>query len=473
MLKEIPLFGLGLQGKSPNVTANKLVNCYYEFQREKDRTEVAIHGIPGYTLFTDAGDTPWRGLREFPKTSLLYGVHRGTFYQVDNTGTRTARGTIGTTTGRVDIHDDGRYIVVVDGEEIYTYDTTTPATPIAAVADAERPTSPNTVTFQGARILTDEDGTGQFKGGDNANPLSWNATNVATAESNPDNLVRIFNYIGAVVLAGDDTTEFWNNIGGGGFPYGRILNANWEYGMAARWSLAKFMGTYAFLAKNREGEVIVIKITGYAPERISNFELEHIINGYSSVSDATAYGFTLGGHPMLQLNFPTAGTSWLYDGSTDYWSELRFCSGRHRAEIGTEFLNKTIVSDYENGNLYKLDTDALDFNGEPIIYELTGKHIYFDRKTVGIASLELGVEAGVGTSGQGENPVAALQLAKDAGHSFGNKIFAPMGKTGEYTRRCLWRRLGKGRDIVPRITISDPVKLALTNATLRINEGLY
>ena len=61
MIEEIPLFGIGFQGRSPNVTANRLVNAYYEFSKEKDRTRVAVYGTPGLTLFGDRGETPWRG----------------------------------------------------------------------------------------------------------------------------------------------------------------------------------------------------------------------------------------------------------------------------------------------------------------------------------------------------------------------------------------------------------------------------
>lgn len=467
MITEAPLFGLGLQGKSPNVSANKLVNAYYEFHtHDQDRTQVSIHGTPGLTLFIDRGDTPWRGLHPFGDT--LYGVHRGTFYSINNAGTATSRGTLSTTTGRVDIDDDGTYIVVVDGSEIYTYDTSTPATPIAAVADADRPTSPNTCTFQGGRILTDEDGTGQFKGGDLYDPTAWDALDFATAESNPDDVIRVINYRGVVVLMGEYTTEFWANVGGAGFPYTRILDADMEYGLAARWSVAKFAGSYAFLTKNREGQVHVAMLDGYSPKKISSTELDHLINSYSTVSDATGIGYSLGGHPMYQINFPTAGKSWLFDGSTDYWSELRYSTNaRHRAEIGVEFVNRTIVSDYEDGKLYTLDPDALDDNGDAIIMELTGRHIHNKKRNVRIASLELGLEAGVGlATGQGSDPVAALQISKDAGHTFGPITFAGMGKVGEYRKRCLWRRLGVGRDIVPRITISDPVKRVITDATL-------
>jgi len=471
MIIEAPLFGLGLQGKSPNITANTLINAYYEFhQQDKDRTAVSIHGTPGLTEFIDNGATPWRGLHVFPGTELIYGVHRDTFYSVNNAGIITSIGTLTTSNGRVDICDDGTYIVIVDGSEIYTYNTSTDT--FATGSDADRPISPNTCIFQGARILTDENGTGQFKGGGNYDPTAWSATDYATAESNPDNLKRIVNYRGTVVLFGDYTTEFWQNTGGSGFPYSRILGADVEYGLAARWSVGRFAGTYAFLAKNREGQVFVAALNGYnPPQKISNPELDHLINNYSTVLDASGFGYMLGGHPMYQLNFPTANKSWLYDGSTQYWSELRYgANNRHRAEMAVDFVNQTIVADHENGKLYKLQEGVYTDNGVEIHTICRGRHIFKDKKKVRFSRLELGLEAGVGDD---DDPVAGLRVSKDGGHSYGTQSFAPMGNTGEYTRRCIFRKLGSGRDIVPEVTITDNVKRVLTDATLFIDEGYH
>jgi len=468
-----PLFGLGLHSKSPNVTANKLINAYFEFSQERDYTSVAIYGTPGLTLFADNGDTPWRGLHAFPGNSLMYGVHRGTFYEINNAGVIVSRGTIGTTTGRVDISDDGTYIAIVDGSEIYTYNTST--TTFAAVSDGDRPTSPNTCTFQGGRIITDEDATGQFKGGDAYDPTSWEALNFATAESNPDDLIRVINYRGVLALFGDYSTEFWQLVGGAGFPYAKIQSADVEYGLAARWSVARMAGTYAFLAKNREGEVFLAALSGYnAPQRLSNHEFENEINNYSNVADATGFGYMLDGHPMYQINFPSEGKSWLYDASTKYLSELRFgANARHRAEIGIDFLNQFIVADYSDGKLYKIDNTVYTDNGNAIHTILRGRHIFKDKKKMRIDRIEVGIEAGVGlATGQGSDPVMGLRLSKDGGHTFGTQIFATMGKIGEYLSRAIFRSLGSGRDIVPEITVTDPVKRVFTEATLVFTEGL-
>lgn len=469
MIIEQPLFGLGLQSKSPNITANKLVNAYYEFSREKDRTSVSIFGTPGLELFIDKGDTPWRGLHPFG--DLLYGVHRGTMYSINNAGTITSLGTLGTTTGRVDMEDDGDYIVMVDGSEIYTYQTSTST--FATGSDAQRPTSPNTLAFQGQRILADEDGTGQFKGADLTDPTSWDALNFATAESNPDDLVRIINYRGTVVLFGESSIEFWSNIGGAGFPYGRVLNADVEYGLKARWSVASFAGTYAFLAKNREGQAIVVALNGYSdPQRISNQDFEHIINNYSDVTDASGFGYMLGGHPMYQLNFPTEGKSWLYDGSTQYWSELEYNGGaRHRAEFGVDYLNERIVADYENGSLYKLKADVYTDNGEEIPLRIRGRHIYNNRRKLRFTRLELGYEPAT-TTDHTDTPVAGLRVSKDGGHSWGTQTFSELGKVGEYKNRCIWRRLGSGRDMVCEIEITEPIKKVITECVLILEGGM-
>jgi hypothetical protein len=49
---------------------------------------------------------------------------------------------------------------------------------------------------------------------------------------------------------------------------------------------------------------------------MSNPELDSIINGYATVSDATGFSRMQGGHPFYQINFATAGASWEFDGLT-------------------------------------------------------------------------------------------------------------------------------------------------------------
>lgn len=459
------LFGTGQQGKSPSITAQRRINCYYEYTPDGDKTRVSIIGIPGKSLFVDFGDTPVRGMHVPQNSDYLYLVHRGTFYKVDNAGTKTSLGSLGTTSGRVSIDDNGTQIQICDGTNAWVYNTGSAAW---TQVTSSMPVNPVTNCFDGGRILNSFASSGRFYGSDAYDALTYQSLNFATAESQPDYLSRVFTLSGQVVLFGTNTIEFWANAGLPGFPYSAIGAANAEFGLAATWSLARFMGSLAFLAKSRTGEVVVGVLNGYNVERISNNEMEYTINNYATVSDATGMSYTVGGHPFYQLNFPSAGTSWLYDGSTRLWSELKSNGlDRDRGEIAVDFQNNRIVSDYSNGRVYKLKPSVYDENGDTIRLELTSRHLFNEGKRVPITSFQVDGEMGVGlATGQGSDPQVMLQLSVDGGKTFGSEIWTSLGKVGNNLTRARWRRLGAARDWVFRLAITDPVKRIITGIFL-------
>lgn len=456
------LFGTGQQGKSPNITAQRRINCYYEFSKDGDKTSVSIIGTPGKELFVSFGDTPVRGMHVPQDSDYCYMVHRGTFYEVNNAGVKTSRGTLNTTSGMVSMDDNGTQVQIVDGTDGWIYNTSTLA--FTEITDADYPANPITACFDSGRFINSFVSSGRFYGSDAYDGTSWSGTNFATAESQPDYLHRVFSLYGQVILFGTNTIEPWSNAGLPGFPYLRVGGASAEYGLAARWSLARFMGSAAFLARVRGGQSIVGMLDGYNVRRISTAEVDHVINGYASVDDATAFSYTLGGHPMYQLNFPTAGTSWLYDGLTDLWSELKSDGlDRDRGEISVEFQNDLLISDYSTGDVYKLKSDVYTENGDTIRMELTSRHLYNEGKLIPISSFQVDGEMGVGlVSGQGVDPVMMISFSVDGGRTFGSEVMVPMGSIGEYLNRARLTRLGSARDWVFRIAITDPVKRIIT-----------
>lgn len=462
------LFGIGQFGKSTNVTAQKRINCYLEVQPGDDRSRVAIYGTPGLVLFTSFGETPIRGIHQ--KDDFLYVVHRGTLYSVNNSGVKTTLGTIGTTTGKVYMADNGSQLILTDGVAGYIYNFVT--TVFMQIVDPDYPNLA-TVAWLDGYFAGNEPNTQRFYVSDINNGLNWDALDFASAESNPDNIVSVWPDNGNLYLFGSLSAEFWTNTGDLDFPFSRISGGAIEWGCAAINSVCKYDNSLAFLAKNRMGQVIVARMQGYLPQRISTPELEYIINNYTSVSDAVAFSYMLGGHPMLQINFPTGNQTWLYDGLTNAWSELQDANGnRHRAELGVNYLDKTIVTDYENGNLYRLDPDAYTDNGEPMYLELISRHIAKDDKRITIDKLQLDMETGVGTTGgQGVNPQIMLSISKDGGHTYGTEQWCSMGALGNYTARAIWRRLGQSRDWAFKFRISDPVKRVIFDSSIDMRDG--
>jgi hypothetical protein len=475
MGKIIPLFGVGISGKSPNITAQRRLCAYYEFQKYEDKTKVSIIGTPGLTApFVSIGDTPVRGM--IAVGSLLYVVHRDTFYEVNNAGIKTSRGTLNTTTGKVGMATNGTQIIVTDGTNGYFYTISTLT--FAVISDADYPDAATTVTWQATYFMVEN--TNRFYISAQNDGSSWDALDFATAEAAPDALVRIIADHGEIVLFGSETTEFWGNTGAVDFPWANVQGSTLEIGLAAKWSLAKFDDSLAFLGKNRLGQVQVMRLNGYTAVPISDPELDHLINAYATTADATAFSYMLGGHPMYQINFPGAGKSWLYDSlasaqaGTPVWSQLEsgLSGGRHRAEIAVDFINKVRVSDYATGDIYTIDPTVYTDNGTAIPFELISRHMTaeYDRLTVDRVFIDF--EAGVGlATGQGSNPQAMLQVSRDGGHSWGNEMWTTLGAIGEYKTRAEWRRFGTATDFVFKVRVTDPVKRVIAGAALDAERG--
>jgi len=463
----IPLFGTNTEGKSATSTAQRHLNLYAEIQTDAEKSRLVFYGTPGLTLRAGAslGDTPIRGW--IAVGSLYYLVHRGTFYEVNNAGTKTNRGTVSTTTGRVDMAYDGTVILLTTGTNMYTYTIST--TTLAVVADADAPQTARTCAWLDGQFIVDDGADDEFF--ISANGTTWNALDFATAESNPDGLVRVFSDNGEAVLLGESTIEFWGNVGAADFPFQPIKGATQEFGLAARWSLTKFNSGLAALIKNKQGQVQVAFIQGYVPKTISTQEIDYTINNYSTVSDATAYSYMLGGHPMLQINFPTPEKSWLYDASTGMWSPLEYgvSGARHRGEMHLDFLNKPLIADYSTGDIYELDPDIYTDNGTSIAREIIGRHFFSGNNRIPVDEFYLDMETGVGlVSGQGSNPQAMLQISKDNGHTWGTELWVTIGAIGKYLTRVVWRRLGLSRDWVFKVRITDPIKVVITYAAIRV-----
>jgi hypothetical protein len=462
-MPSISLFGINQQGKSATVTSQSHLNLYAEIIQDVEKSSVVYYGTAGLLSFTSFGDTPVRG--GIVVGDFMYLVHRGVFYEVNNAGVKTNRGTLNTTSGRVSFTNNGIQIAFIDGINYYVY---TIATTTLSVVTTNLVGVPIDVTFQdGYGLLAYADG--KFQKTSAYAFQTLNALEYATAESNPDGLSRVIADHGEIILAGTETVEFWGNTGGADFPYSNQRGSTLEFGLAAPWSLVKYNDSLAGLFKNKMGQVQVMMMAGHALKKISSNELDYIINNYTSVSDATAYSYMLAGHPMYQINFRAQGKSWLYDASTGLWSSLEsdLYGGRHRGEILLDYINKPRVTDYSTGDVYTLDANTYTDNGLPIPREITTKHIGGGLSRLAISRLYVGFETGQGLiSGQGSNPQVMLKISKDNGHTWGNEIWRDLGKIGTYLSRVIWHRLGSSYDWVFKIRITDPVKVVIVDGAI-------
>ena len=489
----VPLFGIGLQGKSSTVTSERRVNCYIERSKDNDKGPFAIHGTPGLESFIDLEDYPFAGnptANHVPPIRGMF-VHGGQLrvivgaiiyafvptllYGCGSTG-------LATTGSRVDaaVQEDGSALIV-DGNTrgaIVTYYPSSllgtdgvNANNATPVSDTDAPIS-SSVAFEAGNLIVNKTSSGRFY--ISADGTTWDALDFANAESSPDNLIRVMVDHGELHLFGESTTEFWSNTGAADFPYGAIRGATIEWGLAAEASAAKFDSSIVFLGNNRLGQRQIVQLRGYQAAVISDQELDSILSGYDSVSDAYAFSYNHGGHPFYQINFTSANASWLYDGSTQVWTQLTDANGnRHRAQIAVNWNGETVVSDYLENKLYKLKSGVYQDAGAIIPREIVTRHFFQNYERVFIDMLQLDFDVGVGlTSGQGSDPQVMLQVSKDNGKSWGSELWRSLGAIGATNTRVIWRQLGSGRDWVFRFRLTDPVKFVITEANLHYTPGI-
>lgn len=76
-------------------------------------------------------------------------------------------------------------------------------------------------------------------------------------------------------------------------------------------------------------------------------------------------------------------------------------------------------------------------------------------------------ENGIVTRG----PQMMMRFSDDGGHTWSKEYLRDCGQAGEYKKRVIWRRLGRSRDRVYEIAVSDPIPWRIVDAYLDADPG--
>jgi len=390
-------------------------------------------------------------------------------YELSASWVATSRGSIGTSTGMATILDNGLQLGVFDGQFGWVLDLTTNA--FTRITAEGFPNGTNSAAYQDGFVLAIFPGSGKFGISGLSDMLAWDALDVATAEGLPDNLVAVIDVQRIAYFLGTDSMEAWSNTGGADFPFARIEGSFVETGCAAAGSVVKIDNGFAFLANDRRGTIAVYQVSG--PSSITPISNTAVATEFSkyTVSDAKAFGFNFSGHTFYVISFPTDQRTWVYDYSSQAWTEWLYWDGeeyeRHRANCFSLMNGKLVVGDWESGKLYALDADNYTDAGQTIRALRSTAILSDSEQRVYTACLQIVMEQGVGTqTGQGQSPRLMLRTSDDGGRTFKNERTAPVGKAGEYAGRTMFWRLGMARNRVFEVSITDPVKRVFLGAEI-------
>lgn len=404
--------------------------------------------------------------------SALYLVAYNEFQSVTGNGVVLATGIVNTTAGLCSLAFNATQVVVADGSAGYLF---LPASNTFSTIAPSFPNGAKTVTFVSSFFVAEQPGTQQFFVSNANDGSTWDSLAFASASSYSDNLLAVDNLSGNLLLFSEQHMEFWQNVGSIPQPFAPILSAANEFGIAAIFSRAHVDQSIVFLAQTREGQAQFVQVTGFNAKVISNPDLDYIVNGFATIADAVALSYEADEHKMYQCTFPSANRTFLFDTSTQLWSEAQtgasIVPARHRGNLSAYFGGITLISDYTLNQLYTLSPTQYTDNGETIPREIITRHVLSNFNRFRISLVYLDMETGVGLqSGQGVNPQIMLEYSKDNGRTWASQRWASSGKVGEYLSRVIWRRFGSTRDATFRIRMTDPVKFVITEGAIKLQE---
>lgn len=469
----IPFIGPSYTLRSLNADAQQTINLYPELvESGTGKNAIVLHGTPGLRRWaTCQGSGGIRGLWS-ASNGQFFAVRGSTLYRV-TAGAAVPIGQLATQTGVVSMADNSLELCIVDGPNGYIYTFATGQ--LQAIADADFRGAIRVVYLDGYFVFNDPDSqiwyiSALLAGG------TIDGLDFASAETFPDQLITHLAYRRELWLFGAKSTEVWFNAGLPDFPFQRIQGAILEFGCVAPHSAVSSDDGIYWLGQSERGHGVVYRAEGYNPQRISTHAVEEAIQRLSTISDAVAFTYQHAGHAFYVLTFPTGEQTWVYDAATRLWHERRYRDpltghlGRHRAQAYAFFAGTHLVGDYETGAIYALDADTYTDDGAEIVRIRTAPHLFGgEEEFVAYHEFQLILETGVGLDGgatPGTDPQVMLQWSNDGGHTWSAEHWVSAGRLGAYRHEAMWRRLGRARDRVFRVTLTDPVKVALLNARI-------
>jgi hypothetical protein len=396
----VPLFGLGMKGKSPTITAQRRINMYAErYGYDADKSQLNFLWRPGLTrLANGLGNAPVRGISEqianyggvagndtifLAMTDLsnpgLPGLGFG-FYSPGGTTAMNypASQTLLTTlAGTVNMAYNGAQVLAVDGQRGVCIGTGAISTVTPLPGATSFPLGATSVCFiAGKFVVNDPSFPGRFRWSGTYDGTVWNALDFATAESSADPLAVCVESLGELVNLGRDTIEFWGPTGGTDV-FRRIGGSGIDWGCTAKNSVAKINGGMCFLGRSRAGgERQVLFVQGHTAQPISTPDVTFDINQSLTPDAATGCAYVIGAHSFYQLNLPE--TTWVYDFNTNVWSEYTSAGGRFAVDRAQAAFGLILATDYRDSRIYKLDTSTFLDDQDLITAQLDTKHVLAD-----------------------------------------------------------------------------------------------
>ncbi len=426
----------------------------------------AIHRRPGLLEWVDLGTASGvDGLHWDTYFNKCFAVSNGQVFAItDNAGTNAdITGDALETSTPVSFVNNGTYLFMSNSGKMVTYAN---AGTTAYVADADAPTEVDFVRYLDTYILCNERDTNKFWWCDVNAPLTWSATNYASAEGSPDYINFIDVGWREILIGGERSIELWYNDGSS--PFIRFESGFIERGILAPHSVQQINNTWYFLDHERK----VCMLEGRTPKMVST-PFDYSIQSLTTMASVRGYHVNMEHMNFYVLNFPDDNMTYVYDYQHDTW----FRWGTYNSETASydDFTCNSycycpdwgyhLMGGKEDGKIYKVSRGYYDDNGTSMrtVYR-TGwiNHETDSRKRCN--KLRIKLKRGVGVSGSDDEPEIMVRWRDDGSSTWSNEYTRGIGTSGNTEFFIDLKRLGMYRSRQWEFSITDATELILISA---------
>lgn len=464
----------------------KLSQYPYQFTKDPPKGEYkyVLYPTPGLTLWVTLPTSPVRAMIE--QDGVNYAVSGNTLYSIGSDGTITALATLNTSTGPVKMVaitggiDSNNQLIMIDGTNGYSYNIGT-ATADFPIADPSFPqTARDIITIDDVVVALPSDSMGYYYS-DPADSTTWSALSFESKYGQPDRITALSAYMDNLWTIGTKTTQVWTDVGIGGISQTAQFQKTpglWaEVGCIAQTvqsTAVIIQGSLTFLGRTRHGGYQIIQFGAptqsvYAAENIATKPIMELINSFSTVLDAFAYGYEKNGHSFYEITFPTANVTLTYDDSNFSWlvrsSYINGAYGKFLGSCQSFCYEKNLIGDSQSGNIYYQDSTNNTENGTPIQRQFVSSHIYLGGNYFSVNYLQIDVETNIG------NGTFLLEVSQDHGQTWTTVNTYTIPTSGSQIIRV--PSLGGGRVFTLRLTTTSNVPLTILGFQADVSPSVW
>jgi hypothetical protein len=462
------------------LSAQECLNWYPNISETATLSQENLFGTPGLVQLVTSGtvSNANRGMHEM--SGVAYAVNGSKLYKIvetiigdDITYSLDELGTV-SGTARVSMADNGtQLMVLVPGGNGYIYNHVTDTFSQITDADFTANGNPQFVVFVDSYFVCTTD-TKKFICSAPNDGTSWNALDYGTAESDPDVAVAPIVFKNQLFIAGSQTIEAFQNVGGADFPFQRS-GLYIQKGVFAPYSLINAQDTFVWVGGGENEGPSIWALSGNDSTKISTTPIDNLLQNLTQdqLEDIYSWTYSQNGAHFIGFTLPTR--TLVFDLTSKRWHERRSVIegelSRFRVSDICKAYNQILCSDFIDGRIGRIDPSVFTEYGNNIIRRVSSQPFQGNMKAMFVPSIELTVESGVGNEDV-PYPIITMDRSND-GKRWTDARPRLIGSIGEYNHRAIWRRNGRvSRFEIFRFTLTDAVKPVIIRLDAEIISGV-